>query len=80
MFTVLILVMLGGAWVPAFLFPEWLQRVTEFVPTRWAVDGLDEMTWRGQPLQSAFVPTAILLAWSALFVLIAVWRFNWEDD
>ena len=24
MFSVLILVMLGGAWVPAFLFPEWL--------------------------------------------------------
>jgi len=80
MFTVLILVMLGGAWVPAFLFPEWLQRVTEFVPTRWAVDGFDAMTWRGMPLQAAFVPTAILLAWSAFFAMIAVWRFNWESD
>jgi ABC-2 type transport system permease protein len=80
MFSVLILVMLGGAWVPAFLFPEWLQHVTEFTPTRWAVDGLDAMTWRGMPLQSAFAPTAILLAWSAFFALIALWRFNWEDD
>lgn len=80
MFSVLILVMLGGAWVPAFLFPEWLQHLTEFVPTRWAVDGLDAMTWRGLPLQSAFAPTAILVGWSALFALIAVWRFNWESD
>jgi linearmycin/streptolysin S transport system permease protein len=80
MFSVLILVMLGGAWVPSFLFPEWLQYVTEFVPTRWAVDGLDDMTWRGLPLQSAFMPTAVLVGWSALFALIAVWRFNWEDD
>jgi ABC-2 type transport system permease protein len=80
MFSVLILVMLGGAWVPAFLFPEWLQHVTEFVPTRWAVDGLDAMTWRGLPLQSAFAPTAILVGWSALFALVAVWRFNWESD
>ena len=79
MFSVLILVMLGGAWVPSFLFPEWLQRVTEFVPTRWAVDGLDGTTWRGLPLQSAFLPTAILLGWSVLFALIAVWRFDWED-
>ena len=79
MFSVLILVMLGGAWVPSFLFPEWLQHVTEFVPTRWAVDGLDNMTWRGLPLQYAFAPTAILVGWSALFALIAVWRFNWED-
>ena len=80
MFSVLILVMLGGAWVPSFLFPEWLQHVTEFTPTRWAVDGLDAMTWRGLPLQSAYAPTAILVGWSALFALIAVWRFNWEDN
>jgi ABC-2 type transport system permease protein len=80
MFSVLILVMLGGAWVPSFLFPEWLQHVTEFVPTRWAVDGFDQMTWRGLPLQSAFLPTAILVGWSALFAAIAVWRFDWEDD
>jgi ABC-2 type transport system permease protein len=79
MFSVLILVMLGGAWVPSFLFPEWLQHVTEFTPTRWAVDGLDATTWRGLPLQSALLPTAILLGWSALFALIAVWRFDWED-
>jgi ABC-2 type transport system permease protein len=78
-FAVLVLVMLGGAWVPSFLFPEWLQHVTEFVPTRWAVDGFDQMTWRGLPLQSAFLPTAILVGWSALFAAIAVWRFNWED-
>jgi ABC-2 type transport system permease protein len=80
MFSVLILVMLGGAWVPSFLFPEWLQRVTEFVPTRWAVDGLDAMTWRGLPLKAAALPTIILLGWSALFALIAVWRFDWADD
>ncbi len=78
-FSVLVLVMLGGAWVPSFLFPEWLQHVTEFVPTRWAVDGLDAMTWRGLPLQSALAPTAILIGWSVLFASIAVWRFSWED-
>jgi ABC-2 type transport system permease protein len=77
---VLILVMLGGAWVPSFLFPEWLQQVTEFVPTRWAVDGLDNTTWRGLPLEYGLKPAAILVGWSALFALIAVWRFGWEDD
>jgi ABC-2 type transport system permease protein len=77
---VLILVMLGGAWVPSFLFPEWLQHVTEFVPTRWAVDGLDNTTWRGLPLEYGLKPAAILVGWSALFAMIAVWRFSWEDD
>jgi len=79
-FSVLILVMLGGAWVPAFLFPEWLQRATKIVPTRWAVDGLDAMTWRGLPLHEAFLPVAVLLGWSLLFALIALWRFDWEKD
>jgi ABC-2 type transport system permease protein len=80
MFSVLILVMLGGAWVPSYLFPEWLQRVTEYVPTRWAVDGFDAMTWRGLPLHDAVAPTIILFGWSVLFALIAVWRFDWADD
>jgi ABC-2 type transport system permease protein len=43
----LLLVMLGGAWVPTFVFPQWLQSLTIIVPTRWAIDGLDATTWRG---------------------------------
>jgi ABC-2 type transport system permease protein len=77
-FAVLILVMLGGAWVPAFVFPEWLRRVSALVPTRWAVDGLDAMTWRGLPIEAALGPVAVMLGWAALFALIAVWRFDWE--
>jgi ABC-2 type transport system permease protein len=79
-FSILILVMLGGAWVPAFLFPEWLQSASKILPTRWAVDGFDAMTWRGLPLQTAFTPVAVLLAWSVLFALIAISRFDWEGD
>jgi ABC-2 type transport system permease protein len=79
-FVVLLLVMLGGAWVPAFLFPQWLQRVSDFTPTRWAVDGLDAMTWRGLPLHAAFAPAAVVLGWAVLFGLIAVWRFDWEGE
>ena len=48
--AVLLMVMLGGAWVPTFVFPAWLQRLTVVVPARWAVDGLDAMTWRGPRL------------------------------
>lgn len=80
MFSALILVMLGGAWVPAFIFPGWLQRLSLWVPTRWAVDGFDAMTWRGQPFEAALAPAAVMLGWSVLFVLIAVWRFDWDAD
>lgn len=75
----LLLVMLGGAWVPTFVFPEWLQTVTLFVPTRWAIDGLEAMTWRGLGLEAAWKPVAAMIACSALFAGIAVKRFAWEE-
>ena len=75
----LILVMLGGAWVPTFVFPDWLQAATLVVPTRWAVDGLEAMTWRGLGFEAALAPVGAMLACSALFGWIAVRRFAWEE-
>ncbi|MDR7335563.1 ABC transporter permease [Roseateles asaccharophilus] len=75
----LLMVMLGGAWVPAFIFPEWLQTASLAVPTRWAVDALDAMTWRAQPFSEALLPSAVMLGFSLAFALIAVWRFRWEE-
>jgi ABC-2 type transport system permease protein len=78
-FVVLVMVMLGGAWVPSFLFPAWLQQFTWLVPVRWAVDGLDAMTWRGLGFSAALVPVGLLLGFSALCGALAVWRFRWEE-
>ena len=79
-FAVLIMVMLGGAWVPSFVFPAWLQKATLVVPARWAVDGIEAVTWRGLPL-SAVVPHLLaLLGFAALFVAVAALRFRWEAD
>jgi len=77
-FATLIMVMLGGAWVPAFLFPSWLQKLTLFIPTRWAVDGLDAMTWRGLGVADAVGPMAALVAFALLFSGLAVARFRWD--
>ena len=78
-FVTLILVMLGGAWVPSFVFPEWLQTASFVAPTRWAIDGLEAMTWRGLGFDTAVAHSAAMLGFSALFALIAVWRFDWEE-
>jgi len=76
----LILVMLGGAWVPTFVFPKWMQRLTVVIPTRWAMDGLDAMTWRGLGFSAALAPIAILLLFTLLFGVIAIMRFRWATD
>ena len=76
----LLMVMLGGAWVPTFLFPTWLQNLTVIVPTRWAIDGLDGMTWRGLGFSSALAPIFVLTLFALLFGLVAVMRFRWRTD
>jgi len=75
----LLMVMLGGAWVPSFVFPEWLQTASLLVPTRWAVDGLDAMTWRGLPFADALAPVGVMLAFALAFGALAIARFSWEE-
>jgi ABC-2 family transporter len=76
----LLMVMLGGSWVPTFVFPQWLQKLTVVIPTRWAMDGLDGMTWRGLGLSAAFGPIAVLLLFTLLFGVLAVMSFRWETE
>ena len=76
----LFMVMLGGAWVPTFIFPAWLQKLTVVIPTRWAMDGLDSMTWRGLGFSSALTPIVVLLFFALLFGGVAVTRFRWRTE
>jgi ABC-2 type transport system permease protein len=75
-FATLVMVMLGGAWVPSFMFPAWVQKVTVAVPTRWAIDGLDAMTWRGLGMDAAGVAMAAQLGFALLFAVLAVAKFR----
>jgi ABC-2 type transport system permease protein len=77
--VILVATMLSGAWLPAFLFPTWLQRATLFVPSRWAVDGLDAMSWRGLGLQAALAPAGVLALSAIVFAALAAARFRWEE-
>ena len=77
--SVLMMVMLGGAWVPTFIFPAWLQRLTVVIPARWAVDGLDAMTWRGLGLSQAVLPVTVLLGFAVLFAALTLAWFRWEE-
>ncbi|MCU6433280.1 ABC transporter permease [Undibacterium sp. Jales W-56] len=79
-FATLIMVMLGGAWMPSFLFPQWLQNLTLIIPTRWAVDGFDAMTWRGLGLDAALPAIGVQLAFCLLFVSLALWRFRKQQN
>ena len=78
--AVLALSMLGGAWFPSFLMPEWVQKTTLVMPSRWAIDGFDAMTWRGNDLASALPITAALLGFAVVFTAVAIPRFRLETE
>jgi ABC-2 type transport system permease protein len=79
-FAVLILIMLGGGWFPAFIFPEWVQETTLIIPTRWVMDGFDAMTWRGLGWHSALAPVAVLFGYALACGLLTIRFFHWEAD
>lgn len=75
-FATLIMVMLGGAWVPSFMFPAWVQQAAVVVPTRWAIEGIDAVTWRGMALADVAPTIAALLGFALLFGSVAMWRLR----
>jgi ABC-2 type transport system permease protein len=78
--VVLLLLMIGGAWVPTFLLPRWLQSAALATPTRWAIDSFDAMTWRGLGLDAALEPAGVMLGFTLLFGVITWLRFRWTAE
>jgi ABC-2 type transport system permease protein len=69
---------LGGAWFPLEVAGETFATLGHVTPTAWAMDGLQNIVVRGQGLASVLRSAGILLAYSAVFYGIAVWRFRFE--
>jgi len=70
--------MLGGAFVPLFLFPGGLANLSRIVPHYWAVQGLYGLFFRGQTLADVWPNAVALLAFAAAFLVIGVRRFKFE--
>jgi ABC-2 type transport system permease protein len=45
--VMLVMAMFGGAMMPYFLMPEWMQQLGELSPVRWAILSLEGALWRG---------------------------------
>jgi ABC-2 type transport system permease protein len=58
------------------MFPEWMQRLTVAVPTRWAIDGLDAVTWRGLDAAAVAPAMGVQLGFALVFGVLAVWKFK----
>lgn len=69
---------LGGAWFPLDITGELFAAIGHLTPTAWAMDGFQNIVVRGLGLQSVLLPASIMLAYAAVFFILAVWRFKFE--
>jgi ABC-2 type transport system permease protein len=73
-----VLSMLGGAWMPLDVTGETFQTIGHFLPTAWAMDGIQNIIVRGMGLESVWLPVGIMLAYAVGLFVLAVWRFKFE--
>ena len=70
---------LGGAFIPLEFAPNWIQKVSYFMPLRYLVIGMQNVMARGLGPASALPAIAILLGFSAVLTVIAVRVFRWDE-
>jgi ABC-2 type transport system permease protein len=70
---------IGGAFVPFSVLPGWAQTVAPVTPTYWAMRGMRSVVLDGQGIGGVIAPTLVLLGMGALFAVVGVWRFRFDD-
>jgi ABC-2 type transport system permease protein len=80
--TLLILSMsaLGGAMLPAFMFPAFIRDyLTPFTLVHWMIDGMLQILWEDASLPALWLNLALLGTFALLALLLALWRFRRSD-
>jgi ABC-2 type transport system permease protein len=74
--TALVLAPLGGCWWPLFILPRWLQNVAKISPHAWATIGFNKLMMFGADFGAVVPEMLVLIGFTVVFGLIAVWRFR----
>jgi ABC-2 type transport system permease protein len=67
---------IGGVMVPKFVMPEVMQRLAEFSPMNWGLEGLLAVLLRGSDMAGVLMPTLKLTGFAAFMVIIAAAFFR----
>ena len=70
--------MLGGVYWPLEIMPDFMQQLAKFVPQYWGLEGFAELSARGGTVLDILVPVGILLAFTAVFLVIGMTRIRFE--
>ncbi|MEJ2011299.1 MAG: ABC transporter permease [Anaerolineales bacterium] len=69
---------IGGSIIPTFILDRILGPLPRIAPHYWANRALDDLMLRNLPLPDILPELGFLLGFAALFIVIGLWRFDFE--
>lgn len=69
---------LSGTFFPRFIMPEWVQRVSDFLPLTPVIDGIRLIATEGAHLADILPQLGLVLGWTVIIYAIAFRVFRWE--
>lgn len=72
-------IMLSGGFWPVEIMPNFLQKVSEFLPQRWTLQTLEAL-YEGEAMSSLYLNFGILLAFALALFLIAIYKMSRNDS
>lgn len=69
---------LSGVFFPTFLMPEWLQKITAFIPLTPIVDGLRYILTEGKTIFQIGPQLAVIAGWTVIIYIVSFKVFRWE--
>ncbi len=69
---------LSGTFFPRFIMPEFLQRITGYLPLTPVIDGIRKITTEGASLLSLGHEILVIAVWAVIIYAVAIKVFRWE--
>lgn len=70
--------MLGGTFWPLYLMPKSFQKLSDFIPQKWAIDAIEKIQMGGS-LSDVYMNIIILLAFALTFILLGIYKIKTSE-
>lgn len=77
-FVNMIMVMIGGAFVPIEMFPKVIEKISYFTPVRWAMESIIKIQ-QGETIFSIYKYLLIILLFAIVFLSIGIYKTSKEE-
>jgi ABC-2 type transport system permease protein len=67
---------LGGLWWPPSMTPDWMQAISPFAYTTWAMDALNDLVLRDRGLDATVEPVGALALYAGVVFVVGLWLFG----